>query len=206
MLTSEVLVLVIIIISAVGIIKPTVQDKLAFIPYDIKHKKQWYRFFTGALVHGSFFHLLVNMFVLRGFGKLAERIYASAFSPDYEHIMLLLLFFSGAAASVLVTYRKYKDDKEYSAVGASGAISAVVFTVLMYRAFSSSDFGYFQLSIAALAMIYLLYNAVVNYSKYKKVNHDAHLYGALYGVIINIIINPSLVLTFWYGITNLFTK
>jgi len=203
MLASQVLVLAIIVISTIGIFNKKWQDKLAFIPYAVKHQKQWYRFFTCSLVHANFFHLLVNMFVLREFGRHVELIYASVFSPDYEQWLLLALFFSGSAASVLISYRKFKDDEEYSAIGASGAISAVVFTVLMYKAFSSSDFGYFQISIAALAFIYLLYNAILNYNKYKKVNHDAHLYGALYGIIINIIINPSLVLTFWYGIKKL---
>lgn len=203
MFTSEVLVLVIIVVSAIGVIKPSLQDKLAFTPYYIKHNKQWYRFFTGALVHASFFHLLVNMFVLRSFGKLAEGIYANVFSPTIEGLLVLLLFFSGSAASVLITYKKYKDDEEYSAVGASGAISTVVFTVLMYKAFSSSNFGYFQASIAAIALIYLIYNAIVNYSKYKKVNHDAHLYGALYGILINVLINPRLLINFWEGMKGL---
>ena len=101
-------------------------DKLRFNAFDIKHNKQAWRFFTYGFVHADWIHLFVNMYVLYSFGNIVLTIFGYHFGSQAT-IYFAMLYVGGILFSTLFDFGKHKDNAFYSAVGASGAVSAVVF-------------------------------------------------------------------------------
>jgi len=109
---------------------PEMFSKLKFNAYAIKHHKEWYRFFSHALVHADWQHLLFNMLTLFFFGPFVYQAFEYHFESNATmfYIMLYLLSMVGSS---LVDFKKYQDESWYNAVGASGAISAVLFSSII---------------------------------------------------------------------------
>jgi membrane associated rhomboid family serine protease len=102
-----------------------------FNAYDIKHFKHGYRFLSYALIHADWIHLLINMMVLYSFGQVVEAYYGFIFGPK-GIFYYVLLYIGGIVLSTTPSYGKHRDDYTYSAVGASGAVSAVVFASILF--------------------------------------------------------------------------
>ncbi len=121
------------IISILGFYNPTITEKLIFEPYTVKRKHQWYRFVTCGLLHADFIHLAINMFVLYSFGQAVEHYYMFAFGYPKSVFMYLLLYVSAVAVANISTYYKFQNTSNYRSLGASGAVSAVVFVFILFR-------------------------------------------------------------------------
>ena len=104
--------------------------KLIFNPYSVMHKKQYYRLFSSALLHADVPHLLINMLVLFSFGSYIEQVYA-AYIP-FGLAMYGVLYIVAIASASLKTLYDHKNNVWYNAVGASGAVSAVVFAFVLF--------------------------------------------------------------------------
>ena len=105
-------------------------DKLKFNAYFIKHSKEAYRFFTYGLIHADWTHLIINMFVLHSFGRIVEFFFKNYFGVK-GIFYFLLLYIGGIVLSVVASFQKNKDNIYYNSVGASGAVSAVVFSSII---------------------------------------------------------------------------
>jgi len=107
-------------------------DKLKFNAYQIKHSGEKWRFFSYALVHSGWIHLIINMYVLYSFGGVVEQTFTLHFG-SIGSLYFVLLYIGGVLFSTLFDFGKHKDNIYYNAVGASGAVSAVVFSsILVY--------------------------------------------------------------------------
>jgi membrane associated rhomboid family serine protease len=172
--------------------------KLKFNAWLIHHNRQYYRFFSYAFVHVDWMHLLVNMFVLFSFGSNVENYFAQLFgirAPYY----FLLLYAGGIVFSTLFSYGKHKNNDLYNAVGASGAVSAVLFSSIVMNPQMSIIFLFLPIPIPAwiFGILYLVYSAYMARKGSDNIGHDAHFWGAVFGVIFTIALNPAFLTSFF---------
>ncbi|MFC2117849.1 rhomboid family intramembrane serine protease [Bacteroidota bacterium] len=184
----------VIIISAISLLAFSRQEllyKYQFNAYQIVRKKQWYRILSHGFLHANMEHLFVNMFVLYSFGSAVED-YFKVFGDKWL-LYYLLLFFGGIVLSSVYSLIKHKDNYHYNAVGTSGAVSAVVFAAIFFDPWRKILF-FFILPIPGIvfAGLYLAYSYYMSKRKMDNIGHDAHFWGAIYGLAFPIIVNPEL--------------
>ena len=135
-------------------------NKLKFNAYHIKHSGEKWRFFSYALVHAGWMHLLINMYVLYSFGGIVEQFLSDNFGA-IGSLYYVILYVGGVLFSTLFDFGKHKNDIYYNAVGASGAVSAVIFSsILVYPSGSIYLFPIpFALPSWVFGIAYLIYSA-----------------------------------------------
>lgn len=181
-------------------------DKLKFNAYSIKHSRQWYRFVSHGLVHADWIHLLINMLVLYSFGNnIVEPLFKQLFG-DLGVFYYLFLYVTAIAIASVRSYEKYKDNVYYNAVGASGAVSAVLFSSIILYPTGKIMLFLIPIPIPApiFGILYLVYSAYMAKKSRDNVGHDAHFWGAVYGVVLTILFKPALFFYFIHHITMLF--
>lgn len=109
-------------------------------------------------------------------------------------IAFILLYFGGILASTLTTFFRNRNKQEYSAIGASGAVSAVVFASIFFSPFGKIlFFGVLPVPGIVFGILYLLYSSYMSKKGSDNINHDAHFWGAVYGFIFPLLMNFSLI-------------
>ncbi|MBT3209658.1 MAG: rhomboid family intramembrane serine protease [Bacteroidetes bacterium] len=156
--------------------------KLLLNPFQVYHRKEWYRLFSHGLIHADWTHLIINMIVLWSFGSSVEYYLDSNF-------LFLLLYVSAILISTSNTIRKYKDNANYDSVGASGGVSAIVFASIYFDPFRNIYF-YFAIPIPGIvfAALYLGYSYYMSKKNSDNINHDSHFIGAVIGIIFPFIL------------------
>jgi membrane associated rhomboid family serine protease len=193
-----------VIISLLCFNNHSLNAKLIFNPYLVKHYKEWYRMVTSGFQHADFLHLFINMFVLLSFGRAVEDYYALAFGT-YSQWIFLLLYISAIFAANVSTLYKYQNNSAYNALGASGAVSAVVFTSILFNPFNKIYlYGIIGLPGILLGAIYLGYSYYMSKKQNDNINHEAHFYGAVYGVLFTLALKPKVINIFIYELVNAF--
>lgn len=179
--------------------------RLAFNAYDIKHFKNSYRFLSYALIHADWIHLLINMMVLYSFGQIVEQYYGMLFGVK-GILYFILLYVGGTALSTLPSYGKYKDDYSYTAVGASGAVSAVVFASIIFNPLMKIYLLFIPIGIPAIlfGVLYLIYSAYMGKKNIDNIGHDAHFWGAIFGFVFTIVLKPDLLVRLFSILSNIF--
>jgi membrane associated rhomboid family serine protease len=200
---------VIILITA-GISIPAFQNqelfsKLKFNAYIIREGNQWYRFFSYGFLHADWAHLLINMFVLYSFGEQVE-FFMKYYFGDEGRLFYVLLYIGGIILSTVPSYEKHKNDAWYNAVGASGAVSAVVFSSIIFWPNAKIMFLLLPIPMPAalFGVLYLVYSAYMAKRATDNIGHDAHFWGAVYGVVFTIVLKPALALLFIDQLKSLF--
>jgi membrane associated rhomboid family serine protease len=193
MIVTILIIAVTVIVSILAFSNHDIFRRLAFNAYDIKHFKNSYRFLSYALIHADWIHLLVNMMVLYSFGRNVEVYYGYNFGSK-GILYFILLYIGGAALSTLPSYGKHKDDYSYTAVGASGAVSAVVFASIIFDPWSKLIIFPIPIGIPAIlfGFLYLIYSWYMGKKNIDNVGHDAHFWGAVFGFVFTIILKPAL--------------
>ncbi len=190
------LILILTTLVSIGALSNTVLfDKLKFNAYYIKHSGEWYRFFSYAIIHSDWLHLFVNMFVLFFFGRIVEQEYAYYFE-ERAKLFYVLLYLGGVCFSVLHSYQRFRDDITYNAVGASGAVSAVVFASILLHPESKIMFVFLPIGIPApiFGILYLIYSAAMDRRGVGKIGHNAHFWGAIVGFTFTLALKPELLI------------
>jgi membrane associated rhomboid family serine protease len=172
-------------------------DKLKFNAYDVKHSNQWYRFFTYGFLHAGWLHLFVNMLVLYSFGNIVET-YFKFFFPGKYILYYILLYVGGLLLSIIPAFGKNKNDVFYNAVGASGAISAVLFSSIILYPTGKIFFFFIPVGIPSpiFGVLYVAYEYYMSKKAHDNIGHDAHLWGAVFGIIFTIAIRPEFAISF----------
>jgi|TARA_B110000261_G_C13078977_1_gene355182 membrane associated rhomboid family serine protease len=173
------------------------KSKFLFTPYLVKHQGEWYRLFSHGIIHADWTHLLVNMFVLYSFGTLIESTFIKEYGLSRGRINYLLLYLGGIVVSTVNSYIKHQDDISYNALGASGATSAVLYSfVVMYP--TEEVYLYFiPITAWIFGVIYLMYSHYMAKKGNDNIGHDAHIGGAIYGVVLTVLFNPDYFFTFF---------
>lgn len=193
------------LISIYALYNQELFGRLKFNAYAIRHQGQGWRFLSYGLIHADWVHLFINMFVLYSFGKAVIEAYRYYFDLK-GYLFYLLLYIGGIGFSVLFDYGKHKDDPHYNAVGASGAVSAVLFaSILVFPTGSVYLFPIpFPLPSVVFGVIYLVYSAIMARRGTGNIGHNAHFWGAIFGLVFTIALKPILAVSFWQQIMNLF--
>ena len=169
-------------------------NALKFNAYDVWHRKQWYRMLSYGLVHGGWGHLFFNMLTLYFFGDVVEKYFQAAFGPGTGIVLYLLLYVSAIAVSTIGDLVKYKDEPHYSAVGASGAVSAILFASILFEPKMGIYMYFIPIPIPGyiFAPLYLLYCWWAAKRNMDNIGHSAHFWGAVYGLVFPLICNPQI--------------
>jgi len=167
-------------------------DKLQFNAAKVIHQKEYYRLITHAFVHANWSHLIVNMLVLFFFGRVVEYYFKSEFEQRSTFYMILL-YFGGILASNIWSLLTQKNNYYYNAVGASGAVSAMLFASIF---FSPLELVYLFMILPIPGIVfgvaYLFYSYQMSKKKTDNVAHDAHFLGAVFGFVFPILLRPAL--------------
>ncbi len=189
----------IIIISMVSVLAFSNKDvikQFQFNAFQIYHKKQYYRLVTHALVHANWEHLIVNMIVLWSFGTIVEHNFEINFGGNSSYYYLAL-FIGSVLFSSLWSLVKQRNNFYYNAVGASGAVSAVLFAAIFFNPWEPIYFfGVLPMPGIIFGLLYLYYSFYMSRKKLDNIGHDAHFLGAVIGFCAPILIRPSLFLDF----------
>ena len=161
-------------------------------PYAVKHGRQWYRFITSGFIHANWPHLLINMYVLYSFGQLVY-IYYDHFFEIKTILYFSLLYLGGIIISDLPTYFKHQDDSWYMSLGASGAVSALVFASILLSPTSGIGFIFIPVRIPAyiFGVLYLAYSHYMSLKGGDNINHSAHFTGAIFGIVYTLLLHPQ---------------
>ncbi len=182
-----VIISITVLISFLAFGNRAIFDRLKFNAYLIHTNKEWHRFLTYGFVHADWMHLLVNMFVLYSFGQIVETIFVYHFMIR-GYIYYFLLYIGGIAFSTLFDFGKHKNDYYYNAVGASGAVSSVVFSSIILYPAGKIFLFFIPIGIPAplFGIAYLAYAAYMAKRGTSNIGHNAHFWGAIFGIVFTI--------------------
>ncbi|KIO76485.1 peptidase [Pedobacter lusitanus] len=161
--------------------------KFMLHPYSVYRRNNVYTLITSGLIHGSWMHLIFNMFTFYFFAFSLEATVGS--------LRFGLIYFIGLILSDIPSVIKHKDDFHYHSLGASGAISAVLFSYILF--YPLNTLMIFPLPVpiwsALFGVLYLVYSYYMSKNSRDNINHDAHLFGAITGIIITILVVPNII-------------
>lgn len=173
----------------------SVYGKFMLHPYSVSKGNSIYTLITSGLIHADWMHLFFNMFTFYAFAFTLERLMGSW--------QFGLLYFLGLILSDIPTVFKHKDNFHYNSLGASGAVSAVLFSYILFNPMSKIYIMFIPIGIPAVVFgfLYLIYCAYASRNSRDHINHDAHFFGALTGLIFTIIFEPGIIQNFISALT-----
>jgi membrane associated rhomboid family serine protease len=194
---TTVIIAITVLISILAFNDHNLKQKLIFSPYQIKRSGEWYRFFTSGLIHADWMHLIFNMYVLYGFGQLTETYYVLSFGSTGPYAYALMYVVAIALAEVY-SYFKNQDNPYYASLGASGAVSAVLFSSILFNPWSKIGIIFIPIGIPGVVMgaLYLVYCQYKARKADDNIGHNAHFYGALFGFVFPLFLKPHLIIDF----------
>ncbi len=174
--------------------------KLAFIPYRTIKCKEWYRIVSHGFVHADIMHLVVNMFTFWPFGLYIEKAFQYL---GFGLGSYIALYFGGMITASLHDLIKRRKDPSFVSIGASGAVSAVLFSFIFFEPWGKILlFAIIPIPGIVFGILYLAYCQYMEKKAGDNINHNAHFYGAIYGFIFPILLHPSLIHVFLKQIMN----
>jgi membrane associated rhomboid family serine protease len=193
------------VISLLTMERNDLKGKFMFNAYAIAHNREWWRFFSHGVLHANFPHLFVNMLTLYFFGPLVERNFCSPelFGETMGTVNYILLYVGALFFSSIFTFFKQRNNQYYNALGASGAVSAIVYTAILLFP-TSKLYIFFAIPMQAwiYGILYLWYSSYMSKKEVDNVGHDAHFWGAAYGFVLPILMKPILIIAFLWELKN----
>jgi membrane associated rhomboid family serine protease len=157
------------------------------------------RFVTHGFIHADGMHLLFNMFTFYFFGSFLEPFYRQYFGGAG----FVIFYLAAIVVAMLPSYFKHKDDRNYMSLGASGAVSAVLFAYILFAPWELLYlFGAIPVPAILFAVAYVWYSIKAHNKANDNINHMAHLYGGLFGVVITLVLEPRLISYFFHQLFN----
>ncbi|MEY4930889.1 MAG: hypothetical protein RI909_1613 [Bacteroidota bacterium] len=185
--------IIIVITSAVSLYtmqKPQLLNRLMMNPFQITHHGQYYRLISSGFIHRDHMHLILNMFSFYFFGTQLEYIFQEIFG-SLGSVHFIALYMLGIVVSDIPTLLKNRNNKYYNSLGASGAVSAVVFACILFLPLRDIClYGVLCFPGVVLGLVYLAYSFYSSKKSKDGINHDAHLYGAIFGIVYCLIFYP----------------
>lgn len=154
--------------------------KFMLHPYSVAKGNKLYTFITSGLIHADWMHLFFNMFTFFFFAFQLEVLIG--------HWQFALLYIVSLILSDIPTAIRHKNDYRYSSLGASGAISAVLFSYILFKPLSIIGVMFIPMPAIVFGVLYLIYCMYMSKNSRDSINHDAHFFGALTGLILTVIL------------------
>lgn len=177
--------ILIIIVTAIasfyGFNNPQFRANALFVPAMIKNRNEHHRWVSSGFVHSDMMHLIFNMYALYIFGGSAEYAFSVIFGVTFGGGAFLLFYIVAIAAANYMNYAKHQDNYGYAALGASGAVAAVMWPFIMLAPWSWFIFP--PLPAWALGIGYIAYSHYSNRNSRDNIDHSAHLWGAIFGLV-----------------------
>ena len=196
MIITYTFIAITVVVSMYAFNNASVLSGFMMNPYMVANRKQYFRLVTSGFIHKDHMHLIMNMISLYFFGGVIEQVFKSLFG-DVGGLYFILLYLFAIVFSDLPTFLKHRNNPGYNSLGASGGVSAVIFAfiillplekICLYYAFCMPGF--------ILGTLYVIFSYYQGRKANDGINHDAHLYGALFGMIFCIILYPESVPNF----------
>jgi membrane associated rhomboid family serine protease len=184
-----VIIIVTVLVSIGAFNNQKIMDDLIFYGPAISNRKQWYRMLTHGLIHADAAHLIFNMIALYSFGTGLEKAFSSScLFGSLGKPMYLLLYITALVAASTPDLIKHKDNYHFRSLGASGAVSAVIFASIVILPTIGVGLIFLPVYIPGylFAVIYLAISAYLDKRGGSNINHGAHLWGALFGLFFTI--------------------
>lgn len=194
------LMIVIGLVTYIAWKKPELHNKLMLNPYQTVRGRQYWRLLTSGFVHNGPLHLFLNLFTLYFFGAAIERIF-NVYFHEMGVVLYLTLFITSVVVANLPTMFKHRNNPNYNSLGASGGVSALVLAFILFDPIRDLClYAIICLPGYILGAIFIVYSIIMGKRGRDNINHDAHLWGAVYGVAFVLILRPSTIQTFLYAI------
>ncbi|MBP6661193.1 MAG: rhomboid family intramembrane serine protease [Chitinophagales bacterium] len=170
---------------------------LMFNAYVIDQRKQYFRFVSSGLIHADLGHLFFNMFTLYFFGTAVENSFRVMF-PEMASTLYILLYISGLIMSSLFSFFKHKENPHYNALGASGAVSAILFcSIMIYPTMGISIYFLPGIPAYIFGPLYLMYCVYMAKRGMDNIGHEAHFFGAVWGILYIVVLHHQVLPRFF---------
>ena len=181
------------LISFAAFQNPELKTKLMFNASLVKHSNQWYRIFTHAFIHADWLHFGANVYVLYIFGDTVES-YFQGYKGSVGSLYFLSLYVGGIMFSSLPAFIKHQNNFYYNSLGASGAVSAVLFAAIYFDPMAS--WGLLLLPgvhfpAILFGVVYLIFEWYMDKKSSDNIAHDAHFWGAAFGFVFSLTMFPD---------------
>lgn len=177
------------------------RSKMAALLHSPHHETtsgEYHRLLTSGFVHGGWAHLLINMYVLYGFGEYVEYRFLGMFGEVKGRIFFLLVYLLTIVLANIPTLLKHRNNPAFRSVGASGAVSGILFIFVLLEPWSPGMRLFFVIPIYPIifGVLYLAYSSWASKNSNDMIDHDAHFAGAVAGMGLAIILKPALLTHF----------
>jgi membrane associated rhomboid family serine protease len=190
--STLVLITLTVLVSVAAFGQPNLLHRLILWPPAIARNGQYYRLLSYGFIHADGQHLLFNMLTLYFFGSVMERLYQA----ELGRFGFYAFYCGGLLVSILPSYLRNRDNPEYRSLGASGAVSAVVFAFILLQPWAMILVFGIPLPAVIYAALYVAYSFYMERRGTDHVNHSAHLWGAAYGVVFTVLMEPRVLAVF----------
>ncbi len=180
------------------------KNKLVHRPY-LEHKdKEYYRLLSSGFIHANWMHLGLNMYVLWLFGTHVETRFAGLFGELQGRLLFIVMYLTTIVAASLFTHYKHKNNSYYAALGASGATSGILFSYILFNPWNGLMIFPIPFFIPAviIGVLYLVYSSWASKNSRDNIGHDAHFYGAVFGLLFTIALDSDILVNFLNTIMN----
>jgi len=184
-----IIIAITVLVSIIAFSNAELLEKLIFYPARMHSPAEYYRFITSGLIHADFIHLFFNMYVLYIFGNQVEYVYTAYIGKPF---LFPVMYIFALIAAGLPSFAKHRNNYYYRALGASGAVAAVLFSYVYYAPWAVLYlFGIIPVPAVIGAVAYLVYSAYAAKKGNDNIGHDAHFYGAIFGFLFTLIFDPT---------------
>ncbi|MDQ6843123.1 MAG: rhomboid family intramembrane serine protease [Bacteroidota bacterium] len=183
-----IIIIITVIVSIAGFRSEKIIDDLIFYPPAVTERKQYYRFITCGFIHADIGHLFFNMYAFYLFGNITEDIFLAIFG-NYGKLLYIIMYVLALIVCLIPSFLKNKTNPNYRSLGASGAVSAVVFAYIMFNPVAGIGLIFIPIFIPGFlfGIIYLVVSYLLDKKGGSHINHSAHIWGALFGIIFLVV-------------------
>lgn len=176
------------ILSVMAFNREELRENLLFWPYMASSEGQHYRFLTGGMVHADFMHLFFNMISLYSFGSALEEVLMPVLFDSRGRMLYAMLYGMSLVFSCLPDYFKHRHNPYYRALGASGAVSAVIYSAITIVPTMPIRFLFIPFDIPGwiFGFLYLALSYHLARRGGDNIGHNAHFWGAVFGIVFTL--------------------
>jgi membrane associated rhomboid family serine protease len=187
----SIIIAITVLISFQANKNPDLKQRFLYIPFQLKHNNEYYRLISHIFIHADISHLAFNMISLYFLGSTLSYYFIDYYGLQLGTTYLLILYFAGAIFASLPSFFKHQDNSSYKSLGASGAVSAVIFAAILWD--PSMRLGILFIPFPIPAYIFGPIYLAVEYFSMKRggtgIAHDAHIGGAVFGILFVLLLN-----------------